>query len=142
MIASGSATWQGKWKTGSGTISTKSGAVKGKPYTFSSRFEGTAGGSPEELLAAAHSACYNQALANVLDHAGLELKSVDSRIDIVLGYNDAGHPQIKGAILVVTAKIPGANYDQFLLLAEKAKKVCTISQILTLEPVLQAYLVT
>ena len=60
------------------TISTKSGDLEHVPYTFSSRFEGAAGASPEELLGAAHAGCFNQALANNFGMIELEAKASSS----------------------------------------------------------------
>ena len=64
MQAKGHSTWSGSWKQGAGTISTATDSVRGQPYSYASRFDGAPGASPEELLAAAHAGCFNQALAN------------------------------------------------------------------------------
>jgi osmotically inducible protein OsmC len=72
MKATGLSTWQGTCETGFGTISTTSDTFKAKPYSFSSRFNGTSGASPEELLAAAQAGYFNQALANNFGMIGLE----------------------------------------------------------------------
>ena len=56
----GSAKWQGGIKDGKGAISTKSGALKDYPYGFASRFEGKPGSNPEELIGAAHAACFTR----------------------------------------------------------------------------------
>src|SRR5579863_10787600 len=68
---SGSAKWQGGIKDGKGAISTKSGALKDYPYGFASRFEGKPGSNPEELIGAAHAACFTMALSLILGEAKL-----------------------------------------------------------------------
>jgi osmotically inducible protein OsmC len=67
----GSAAWQGGIKDGKGSISTESGALKAYPYGFASRFEGQKGSNPEELLGAAHAACFTMALSLILGEAKL-----------------------------------------------------------------------
>ena len=68
---SGSAKWQGGIKDGKGAISTRSGALKDYPYGFASRFEGKPGSNPEELIGAAHAACFTMALLLILGEAKL-----------------------------------------------------------------------
>jgi len=58
----GSANWNGGLKSGSGSISTLSGALKDIPYSFTKRFEGETGLNPEELIGAAHASCFSMAL--------------------------------------------------------------------------------
>ena len=62
----GSAVWQGGLKDGKGAISTESGALNACPYGFASRFEGQRGSNPEELIGAAHAACFSMALSLIL----------------------------------------------------------------------------
>lgn len=76
---SGSAHWAGGIKDGKGEISTESGALDAYPYGFSSRFEGKAGSNPEELIGAAHAACFTMALSLILGEAGLKAESLDDR---------------------------------------------------------------
>ena len=72
---SGSAKWQGGIKDGKGAISTKSGALKDYPYGFASRFEGKPGSNPEELIGAAHAACFTMALSLILGEAKLDRRA-------------------------------------------------------------------
>jgi osmotically inducible protein OsmC len=64
MKRSGSAVWRGGLKDGAGTVSTESGALKEKPYSFAARFESGQGTNPEELIGAAHAGCYSMALSD------------------------------------------------------------------------------
>lgn len=59
----GQAHWEGDIKKGKGTITTESGALKEQPYGFNTRFEGKVGSNPEELIGAAHAACFSMALS-------------------------------------------------------------------------------
>ena len=69
MKTYGAATWQGGIRDGKGAISTRSGALKEHPYGFGSRFEGTPGTNPEELIGAAHAGCFTMALSLMLGEA-------------------------------------------------------------------------
>ena len=63
LVNTGSATWEGDLKSGKGTVSTKSGALSSQPYGFNTRFEGKPGTNPEELVGAAHAACFAMAMS-------------------------------------------------------------------------------
>ena len=78
----GSAVWQGGIKEGKGAISTESGALKGYPYGFASRFEGQRGSNPEELIAAAHAACFTMALSLILGEAKLTAEQMDTAAEV------------------------------------------------------------
>ncbi|KPK05380.1 MAG: peroxiredoxin, partial [Gemmatimonas sp. SG8_28] len=62
VTSTATATWNGVLKAGNGSFTGKSGAFEGA-YTFATRFEGTKGTNPEELIAAAHAACFSMALS-------------------------------------------------------------------------------
>lgn len=80
----GSAQWQGGIKDGKGAISTESGALKAYPYGFASRFEGTPGTNPEELLAAAHAGCFTMALSLILGEAKLTAEQMETSAEVTL----------------------------------------------------------
>ncbi len=142
MNAFGTATWHGSWKQGAGTISTQNEGLKNQAYTYASRFEGTPGASPEELLAAAHAGCYNQALANIAGKNGLETASIDTTVAIDLGFAENGNPEIKSLHFTVRAAVPNATEAQLQDFAEKARVGCTISKILKLETTVSATLIS
>lgn len=133
MKAIGLSTWKGTWKEGSGTLSTTSETFKDKVYTFSSRFEGTPGGSPEELLATALAGCYNQALANNFGMIALEAESIDTKVAVELGYGANGFPAILGVTLETNAKAPGISKERFDYCAERARTHCTLAVLIKLE---------
>ena len=141
MKATGISTWAGTWKKGNGFISTKSDILQKAPVSFSSRFEGTPGASPEELLAAAHAACFNQALSNIAGMSKLETESIHTVVDIDLGFAaGTGVPEIKSLHFQVSAKIPTATQAQFDDFTERARTGCTISKIIKLETTLSGTL--
>ena len=82
--------------------------------------------SPEELIAAAHSTCFNMALSNVLDQDGNPPTSLDTRADVTFD-----PPNITGVKLTVTGVVPGVTAEQFADAAEDAKKNCPVSKALT-----------
>jgi osmotically inducible protein OsmC len=133
MKATGLSTWQGSWKSGSGTLSTQSDTIQRKPYSFSSRFEGTPGASPEELLATAQAGCFNQALANNFGMLGFEAKSIDTSVAIELGYGANGHPAITSSFITTAASVPGITQERFDYCADRARTQCTIALILKLD---------
>ena len=105
---SGSAKWQGGIKDGKGAISTKSGALKDYPYGFASRFEGKPGSNPEELIGAAHAACFTMALSLILGEAKLTAEQMETKADVTLEKQGDGFA-ITSVHLALTAKIPGAD---------------------------------
>ena len=104
---SGSAKWQGGIKDGKGAISTKSGALHDYPYGFASRFEGQPGSNPEELIGAAHAACFTMALSLILGEAKLTAEHMETKADVTLDKVADGFA-ITSVHLTLAAKIPYA----------------------------------
>ena len=136
----GSAAWQGGIKDGKGSISTQSGALKAYPYGFASRFEGTPGSNPEELIAAAHSACFTMALSKILGEAQLTAEQLDTSAQVSLESVEGGYA-ITAVHLTLKGKVPGATAEQFVELANKAKAGCPVSKLLKADISLDAQLV-
>ena len=124
---SGSAKWQGGIKDGKGAISTKSGALSDYPYGFASRFEGKPGSNPEELIGAAHAACFTMALSLILGEAKLTAEQMETKADVTLEKQGDGFA-ITAIHLTLTAKIPGADDATFQDCAAKAKAGCPVSK--------------
>src|ERR1051326_9493844 len=82
MTTYGTAKWQGGLKDGKGAITTKSGALSDYPYGFASRFEGKPGSNPEELIGAAHAACFTMALSLILGEAKLTAEQMETKADV------------------------------------------------------------
>ncbi|MEX0691850.1 MAG: OsmC family peroxiredoxin [Gemmatimonadales bacterium] len=128
VTSKASAVWNGGLKGGNGTFDAGSGAFKG-PYTFATRFEGTAGTNPEELLAAAHSACYSMALSGALEKAGTPATTIATVAHCTVDTID-GKPTVAVMKLVVKGTVPGLTAAQFTEAAEGAKVGCPVSRAL------------
>ena len=122
----GSAHWEGDIK-GKGTVSTESGVLSNQPYGFNTRFEGEKGTNPEELIGAAHAACFSMALSNGLTGAGNAPTKLTTSADVTFQPGEG----IKGIHLTVEGTVPGLDNDAFVAAAEDAKKNCPVSQALT-----------
>ena len=79
----GQAHWEGDIKRGKGTVSTESGVLNQQPYGFNTRFEGEKGTNPEELIGAAHAACFSMALSLMLGEAGFTPTSIDVEMRLI-----------------------------------------------------------
>ena len=144
MIRKASAVWHGDLKGGKGTITTPSGVIKETAFTdvaysFSTRFEDKHGTNPEELIAAAHAACFSMALSADLGHAGLHPQKVEATAAITLDKVN-GKPTITKSHLTVKAIVPGADHAKFLEIANGAKAGCPISRLLNAEITMDATL--
>ncbi len=124
----GSAAWQGGMKDGKGSISTESGALSAYPYGFASRFEGQKGSNPEELIGAAHSACFTMALSLILGEAKLTATQLDTKAEVTLEQVPDGFA-ITAIHLTLTGKVPGTDQAGFAELAAKAKAGCPVSKL-------------
>ncbi len=121
-------------------LSTESGALKQNPYGFNTRFEGTPGTNPEELIGAAHAGCFSMALSMMLGEAGLTADRIDTAAEVTLDKLPDGFA-ITAVHLVLRAKVPGASEAQFLEIANKAKEGCPVSKVLNAKISLDAALV-
>jgi lipoyl-dependent peroxiredoxin len=130
MKRTANAQWMGDLKTGKGTISTESGSIKSVSYAFTNRFENTPGTNPEELIAAAHAACFSMAFSNNLATAGFKPEKVETKCTITFEKEAAGWT-IKESTLECNAKVPGAPKELVQQQAEAAKKGCPVSRALT-----------
>ena len=135
----GTAHWTGTIKEGTGKVSTQSGALDAQPYGFNTRFEGKAGTNPEELIGAAHAACYAMAMSLGLGDAGFTAEDIDAKSVISLDQVEGGFA-ITGAHLTVTAKIPGIDQATFDKVAQATKEGCPVSKVLACEITMDAKL--
>jgi len=139
MKKSASAHWSGGIKDGQGSISTETGVLREAPYGFKSRFEDGPGTNPEELIAAAHAACYSMALSLGLGNEGLTADSIDTKAVVTLDKDGDGF-SITAVHLTCEAKIPGADKAQFDRIAEATKQGCPVSKVLKASITLDAQL--
>jgi len=129
MKRRGSALWKGGLREGRGLLSTESKSLTDASYGYGSRFEHGSGTNPEELIAAAHAACFSMALSAVLGESNLKADRIETTATATFEKTDAGFTVTK-INLDVTADIPNADNAAFQAAAEKAKKTCPISRLL------------
>jgi len=129
MKRSASAMWQGGLKDGKGSVSSASGVLSNTPYSFTTRFENTPGTNPEELIAAAHAACFSMALSAQLGAANLTPSSIETAATLTMEKLDAGWT-ITAVHLDVVGRVPKADQAAFQKAAENAKSGCPVSKVL------------
>ena len=129
MQRKASAVWKGGLKDGKGTVSASSGVLNNTPYSFATRFENTPGTNPEELIAAAHAACFSMALSGQLGGANLSAESISTTATLTMEKLDSGWA-ITAVHLDVSARVPTADAAAFNKAAEDAKSGCPVSKVL------------
>ncbi len=132
MIRKSTALWRGDAVHGSGALTTQSGALRGQPYSFKTRFQsedGRAGTNPEELLAAAHAGCYAMALSFALGNAGHPPTELNVSAGVDLEKVGEGFA-ITSIALEVGAQVTGIDPVAFQTIAETAKRDCPLSKAL------------
>jgi lipoyl-dependent peroxiredoxin len=135
----GSAEWHGGIKDGKGAISTESGALAGYPYGFGSRFEGLRGSNPEELVGAAHAACFSMAFSLILGETHLVARWIKTTAAVALDQRDGGYV-ITCVHLTLNAEIPGIEKELFDRLVGHAKLGCPVSKLLNVGITIEATL--
>ena len=138
MQRKASAEWKGGLKDGKGTVSSASGILSNTPYSFTTRFENAPGTNPEELIAAAHAACFSMALSAQLGE-NLKPDSIATSATLTMEKLDSGWT-ITAIHLDVVAKIPGASADAFNTAAQNAKAGCPVSKVLNAKITMDAKL--
>ena len=139
MKKSGSAVWRGGLKDGKGFISSESGALDNIAYGFNTRFEDGPGSNPEELIGAAHAACFTMALSGKLGEAGLKATTLKTTAQVSLDKVD-GEYAITAIHLTLVATIPGATDEVLQDAALRAKLGCPVSKLLVANITLDATL--
>lgn len=139
IIREGSVNWTGGLKDGKGAISTESGALLDYPYGFASRFEGVRGSNPEELLGAAHAACFTMSLALTLDKIGVKADRIETTASVTLIQQSGGFT-IPHIVLTSEAHIPAIEAATFQELAAEAERNCPVSKLFRAEITLVANL--
>jgi osmotically inducible protein OsmC len=128
---SANAIWHGTLTEGSGTFSTGSGVFKDLPVSWASR-TGDANGktSPEEMIAAAHAACYAMAFSYALANDGHPAEELDVTANVGFGPKPGGGMQVTHSHLTVKGKVPGLTQEQFAKAATDAEQGCPVSNAL------------
>ena len=131
LVSTATAAWQGGLADGAGTVSLASGAAGPLPVSWASRTEAANGKtSPEELIGAAHAACFSMALSHELAEAGGTPQSLTVTAKVTFAASDAG-VGIQGVALTVSGQVDGLDADGFRQAAENAKTGCPVSQALS-----------
>jgi osmotically inducible protein OsmC len=124
------ALWEGDLQNGKGQISTESQVLYQQPYSFATRFEDKRGTNPEELIAAAHAACFSMAFADTLKKDGYAPERIDTNSICVMESQESGGFAIKKMHLNVRGQVPDINFETFEAIGHKADKGCPVSNLL------------
>lgn len=128
ITKSGSAKWQGGIKDGKGEVSTESGVLSDQPYGFNTRFEDGRGTNPEELIGAAHAACFSMALSGQLEKAGVKDARIETTAAVTLEKQGDGFTVTK---VQLTTQVSGQGDEADIRkAADAAKAGCPISKLL------------
>jgi len=127
-----SARYEGFGKEGKGHVSTQSGVLADTPYGFNTRFENEPGTNPEELIAAAHAACFTMALSFALAKEGLSAGTLVTTAKVKLDKEGDGFT-ISRSDLTLTATVAGIDEARFRAVALDAKANCPVSKLLNAE---------
>lgn len=134
-VRTAAASWQGPLMGGAGTVSLESSKAASFEVSWPARTEEPGGKtSPEELIAAAHSACYSMALSHALAQGGTAPERIDTTADVTFGPGEGGFA-ISGIHLTVRARVPGLGAEEFARQAEAAKAGCPVSKALAATPI-------
>ncbi|MEP7104402.1 MAG: OsmC family peroxiredoxin [Chloroflexota bacterium] len=126
-VSKAESTWRGGLADGKGEVKVASGAFAPFEVTWKARTEGEHGvTTPEELLAAAHSACFSMALSHALAQAGHPPQQLDVSAEVTFQPGEG----IKGIVLAVRGRVPGIDAAAFREAAEGAKAGCPVSKAL------------
>ena len=140
-IRKAAASWEGTLVKGKGTVEVESGIFK-SPYSFNTRFGDEKGTNPEELIGAAHAACYSMALSFMLEQNGFTPVKISTEANVSIDKAGDGF-RITKILLVTRGDVPGIDEEIFLKFAGEAKTGCPVSQALAATPIeLDAALLT
>jgi lipoyl-dependent peroxiredoxin len=124
--------WEGGLRSGKGTVTLDSSNAGEFPVSFPTRAGNPEGQtSPEELIAAAHSACLSMSLANVLETAGHPPRTLDVSAEVTLGNDPAGGFRISAIAITARGAVDGVDNEQFAEYARTAEQTCPVSKALT-----------
>lgn len=122
--------WTGNSREGSGIVSTESKALFEQPLSYRMRYEDEPGTNPEELIAAAHAACFSMSIASTLAKHGYEPVRTDTTATCVFAPKNGGGFEITGMQLHIRAEVPGIDPDTFQKMIREADDNCPVSNLL------------
>jgi osmotically inducible protein OsmC len=121
--------WTGDLRNGNGIVSTESRALFETPIRYATRFEDEPGTNPEELIAAAHAACFSMSIANTLAKNGYDPIRTDATATCTLSSDEDGD-RITTMQIHVRAEVPGMDADTFQKMIMEADETCPVSNLL------------
>lgn len=127
---SASAVWNGELRGGNGQISSTSGVLQDTPYSFATRFEQANGTNPEELIAAAHAACYSMAFAATLGRKGFTPQQIQTRAICSLSPQQPSGFKITKMRLETQGRVENIDEATFKQIAQEAEQGCPVSNVL------------
>lgn len=139
MDSKSTVVWQGSLKQGEGKITTESKALNESVYNFGTRFENNPGTNPEELIAAAHAACFTMAVADGLGGENITPEKLETVATVTLS-TEGNEPEVSQIQLKITGKLPGVDEETFKKVANTAKENCPISRLFNADISLEVHL--
>jgi osmotically inducible protein OsmC len=130
IIRKAGAVWEGDLRNGSGEISTESRVLYERPYTYRMRFENEPGTNPEELITAAHAACYCMALAGKLKQKGYQPVKLEANTICYLQSKDEAGFAITKMHLHIRGDVPDIDDVSFEQICREADQGCPVSNLL------------
>ena len=124
------AVWTGELRGGEGRITSGSGVLEDQRYGFGTRFENEPGTNPEELIAAAHAACYSMAFANTLSTKGYRPQRIETHAICSFSAQEGGGWRITKMRLETRGQVPDMDEGTFVEIAHQADKECPVSNLL------------
>lgn len=122
--------WTGDLRTGNGLISTESKALFELPYSYQTRFEDKVGFNPEELIAAAHAACFSMSVASTLKKNGFTPVQTETTATCIFALKSSGGFEITRMRLHVRCEVPDIDEARFTQLVMEADQGCPVSNLL------------
>ncbi len=130
IVRTAEAYWHGNLREGDGYINTNSGALDETPYDFRTRFEEEDGANPEELLAAAHAACFSMAFSGTLKKNGYEADVIHTQAACIMDPKEGGGYKIVRMELEVEVQAEGLDETTLKKLTEETDQGCPVSNLL------------
>lgn len=124
------ASWRGDLKSGVGTMSGRSGAFQDVEFSFETRFGEKQGTNPEELIGAAHAACFSMQLSALLAKGGTPPNRVETEATVELKQIEGGF-KISAIHLQTEAEVPGVDEESFQRAVGEAKEICPVSVLVS-----------
>lgn len=135
----GSAAWRGPLRDGAGSASTESEALREYPFTYFSRYGEKPGTNPEELVGAAHAACFTMSFVRMLGTLNLTPEHLDARSEVTIDKVGEGF-SITAVHLSLVARIEGIDEETFQSVAHRAKEFCPVSKLMNTDITFEARL--